>query len=107
MTIEKIAKKNNLVVVSDEIHCEILMSDSAKFTSFHTISKWARENTVTLHSASKTYNLAALGFAFGFAHNAQLKNKILDETKGLFEYMNYATLDSKDCFVNCKLLSAQ
>ena len=88
MTIEKIAKKNNLVVVSDEIHCEILMSDSAKFTSFHTISKWARDNTVTLHSASKTYNLAALGFGFGFAHNTKLKNKILDVTKGLLNYIS-------------------
>ena len=71
-----------MVVVSDEIHCEILMSNSA-FTSFRTISKWARNNTITLHSASKTYNLAALGFGFGFAHNTKLKNKILDVTKGL------------------------
>jgi cystathionine beta-lyase len=87
MTIENIAKKNNLVVLSDEVHCEILMSEFAKFTSFHTISKWARNNTITLHSASKTYNLASLGFAFGFSHNVKLRNMILDETKGLLNYI--------------------
>ena len=87
MTIEKIAKKNNLIVVSDEVHCEILLSDSAKFTSFHTISKWAKNNTITLHSASKTYNLASLGFGFGFAHNSNLKNRVIDETKGLLNYI--------------------
>ena len=49
------------------------------------ISKWARNNTITLHLQAKRITENGL---FGFAHNAKLKNKILDETKGLFEYMS-------------------
>lgn len=50
---------NNVLVVSDEIHCDLIFSDY-EFVSFATISDAFAQNSITCTAPSKTFNLAGL-----------------------------------------------
>ena len=57
-----ICLKHNVKVVSDEIHCELVMP-GYKFTPFAAVSEACRQNSVILNSPSKSFNIAGLQVA--------------------------------------------
>ena len=59
----EIAELNNLLVISDEIHCDLVYSPH-KHVPTASISELAAERTVTLTAATKTFNMAGLRMAF-------------------------------------------
>ena len=69
--IAEICLKHKVVVVSDEIHSDIVFNGS-KHTVFSTLSNEAAENSVICTSPSKTFNLAGLQIS-----NIIIKNKSL------------------------------
>ena len=71
--IGKIALKNNLIVVSDEIHFDIIIPGH-KHTVFQTLSEELAEITITCTAPTKTFNLAGVGVS-----NIIIKNKKLRE----------------------------
>nr|WP_321457356.1 aminotransferase class I/II-fold pyridoxal phosphate-dependent enzyme [uncultured Cohaesibacter sp.] len=58
----KIAKEKNLIVISDEIHSDILF-DGRTHTPFVKMFPEVAEQTITLYSASKTFNIPGLACA--------------------------------------------
>ena len=54
-----ICLKHHVKVVSDEIHCELIMP-GYKFQPFAAVSEACRENSVILNSPSKSFNIAGL-----------------------------------------------
>ena len=58
-TFGKICIKNNILIISDEIHCDLIMPGH-KHTCFPTLSEEFAQNSVTGIAASKTFNLAGL-----------------------------------------------
>ena len=59
----EIAELNNLLVISDEIHCDLVYSPH-KHVPTESISELAAQRTVTLTAATKTFNMAGLRMAF-------------------------------------------
>ena len=59
MRIGEICFKNNVLVVSDEIHCEFV-SDGYKYIPFSSLGKEFLQNSVTCVAASKAFNVAGL-----------------------------------------------
>ena len=57
-----ICMKYNVKVVSDEIHCELMMP-SQRFQPFAAVSEACRQNSVILNSPSKSFNIAGLQIA--------------------------------------------
>lgn len=60
--LEKLASiclKNNVIIVSDEIHCDLVLPPN-KHTVMASINDEIASHTITLHAASKTFNLAGL-----------------------------------------------
>ncbi len=57
--IDRICEENNLIVVSDEIHCDIVMKDNVH-TPYFKVSDHARSTSVMATSASKSFNIAGL-----------------------------------------------
>lgn len=57
--VAEICEKNQVLVVSDEIHFDLIMPGHTH-TVFASLSDWARENTITLTAPSKTFNLAGM-----------------------------------------------
>lgn len=75
--LEKIADiciKNNIMIISDEIHSDITFK---KFIPLSSISEKIAQITITLNSAGKTFNIAGLNCAYAISKN---KN-ILDNFK--------------------------
>ena len=57
-----ICMKHHVKVVSDEIHCELIMPGN-RFKPFAAASEQCRQNSVILHSPSKSFNIAGLQIA--------------------------------------------
>lgn len=55
----EICMKHDVLVVSDEIHCELVLPGN-KYTPFASINKNAAKNSVVLCSPSKSFNIAGL-----------------------------------------------
>ena len=58
-----IAERNDLLVVSDEIHCDLVF-EPLRHIPAASISELASERTVTITAATKTFNMAGLRMAF-------------------------------------------
>lgn len=71
--ISEICLKHNVIVVSDEIHCDITFGEN-KHTVFASISEEAANNTIICNSPSKTFNLAGLQFSNIIIVNKKLRN---------------------------------
>lgn len=74
--VEKIARKNNLIVVSDEIHSDIVF-EPLKHTCYGTIYG-AKEHSIICHAASKTYNIAGLQCSNIIIENKELYEKFVN-----------------------------
>ncbi len=59
-----ICLENDCPIISDEIHCDLILDEDARHKPTATISDEAEKNTITLMSGSKTFNLAGLKAAF-------------------------------------------
>ena len=68
----RICLQHNIVVVSDEIHSDLVFS-SHKHLPFSSISEAFAENSITTMSASKTFNIAGLSSAFLVIPNKKLR----------------------------------
>lgn len=78
----KIAINNGLVVISDEIHCEILFDDNAHIP-FATISKEFEQNCIICMSPSKTFNLAGLDVSSIIIPNKKIREEFLNIQNGM------------------------
>lgn len=74
--VERIARKNNLVVVSDEIHSDIVF-EPLKHTCYGTIDG-AKDHCIVCHAASKTYNIAGLQCSNIIIENKELYDKFVN-----------------------------
>ncbi|MFY4781884.1 MalY/PatB family protein [Aliarcobacter butzleri] len=73
--LEKLANiciKYNITIVSDEIHSDITFK---KFTPLASISKEIANQTITLNSAGKTFNIAGLNCAYAVSKNTEILEK--------------------------------
>ena len=70
-----ICSRNNVLVISDEIHNELVMPGYT-YTPFASISQQALDNSVTCISASKSFNIAGLQIANIVCSNPALKRRI-------------------------------
>jgi cystathionine beta-lyase len=62
MRMNDICMKYGVKVVSDEIHCELIMPGQ-RFQPFAAVSEQCRQNSVILNSPSKSFNIAGLQIA--------------------------------------------
>ena len=67
------ALEHDLIVCSDEIHCELLLEPGVRHIPFATLNEDAAQRSVTLMSPSKTFNLAGLGASMAIVPNETLR----------------------------------
>ena len=82
--LEKVAdicRRHDVIVISDEIHCELEMP-GYHFTPMATIDQ---DNTVTMNSPSKSFNIAGLGISNIITSNPQWK-KLIDKVINVWEH---------------------
>ncbi len=74
MRIIKLAQKHGVVVISDEIHGDLVLK-GPDYTPTFSLPEEYRQNLVTLVSTSKTFNVAALHAATGIVANPILRER--------------------------------
>ncbi|WP_104371607.1 MalY/PatB family protein [Desulfocucumis palustris] len=77
----EICLKNNCMLISDEIHSELLVGD-VQHTVTATISPELEQQTITFLSASKTFNLAGLATSFAVIPNDYWRGEFIKSRAG-------------------------
>lgn len=88
LKVNELCIKNNVKVISDEIHCEMMMP-GVHYTPFASISQEAQDNCITCGSPSKSFNIAGLQAAFIVSNNVKTEEQI-----------NNALIEHQVCAIN-------
>ena len=78
----EICLENNVLIVSDEIHSELLL-DGNKFIPMAKLSSEIANRTITLVAPSKTYNVPGLFCGFAIIPNKELRERYNKEVERL------------------------
>ena len=70
--LSEICLRRNLVIISDEIHCDLLFP-GYRHIPLATVGPETAARTITLMAPSKTYNLAGLSCGFAIIQNLELQ----------------------------------
>jgi len=76
-SIAELCLEHNIVICSDEVHCDLIL-DGGEHIPTAALSDEIAANTVTLMSASKTFNLPGLNCAFAVIPNERLRKSFVD-----------------------------
>lgn len=79
-----IVLKYDLLVCSDEIHCDLILDSDKTHIPFAALNEQAAARTVTLMAPSKTYNLAGLNCSYAIISNPQLREQFRQFMRGLY-----------------------
>lgn len=80
--------RHNLVICSDEVHCDLLLDDNAPFVPMAALSPEVAARTITLNSPSKTYNVAGLAFSYAVIPDAKLRAAFRHAGSGVLAELN-------------------
>jgi cystathionine beta-lyase len=83
----EICLRHNVLIVSDEIHSELLLDDN-KFTPLAKLAREIEKNTITLIAPSKTFNVPGLFCGFAIIPNADLRKRYEQEASHLTMHVN-------------------
>ena len=105
-------RRHDLILVSDEIHCDLILDDLAHVPTALAGPDDA-DRIVTFMSPSKTFNLPGLNFAFAIVADKALRRRFLRPGKGLLPFPGYfavtaaeaayrgAASGTPDCWTTC------
>lgn len=82
------AAQHHLTVVSDEIHCDLLLDEGARHIPLASLSADAAARTITLMAPSKTYNVPGLACAFAIIPDADLRRAYQQAMRGIMPEVN-------------------
>ncbi|MGQ8366234.1 MalY/PatB family protein [Glaciecola sp. 1036] len=98
--VAKICKDNDLVLCSDEIHCDLILDDLPHIPAGKL--SLVEDSSITLMAASKTFNVAGLGTSFAIIPDAKLRAKFASAGAGLIPWVNVMGLVATEvAFTQC------
>ncbi len=86
--LDDFCRRHQLIVCSDEIHCDLILDQNCQHIPYATISDYARDHSITLMAASKTFNLAGFGCGFAVIPNPQLRAQFQHAREGILPTPN-------------------
>jgi len=81
-------RRHDLIVVSDEIHCDLILDPGVRHHTFLSLDPWAHDHSLTLMAPSKTYNVPGLGCSFIIIPNAGLRARFQRASRGMITEVN-------------------
>jgi cystathionine beta-lyase len=79
--------RRGVLICSDEIHCDIVYSGH-RHIPIASLDPEISQNTITLMSPSKTFNLAGLQASFAVVQNPHLRAQLEQAGRGLMGWVN-------------------
>jgi cystathionine beta-lyase len=86
--IAKICLKRNILLCSDEIHCDLLLDRTVRHIPTAALSDEISDRCVTLMSAAKTFNLPGLNCGFAIIPNPSLRKRFKETAMGIVPHVN-------------------
>jgi cystathionine beta-lyase len=86
--IAEYAQQHDLVVVSDEVHCDLILEPGLAHRPFALQAPALAARTITLMAPSKTYNIPGLGCAFAVIPGAALRRRFERAAAGISPHPN-------------------
>lgn len=77
------AQRHDLLVCSDEIHCDLLLTPGVQHIPFASLSEDAAQRSITLISPSKTFNIAGLGASMAIIPHPELRKRFKQVREGI------------------------
>ncbi|MEA9392960.1 PatB family C-S lyase [Acerihabitans sp. TG2] len=77
------ARRHDLSVCSDEIHCDVLLEPGVEHIPFGSLNDDAAQRSITLVSPSKSFNIAGLGASAAIIPNARLRSRFTAQRSGI------------------------
>ena len=100
-TLERVADicdRNNVIVISDEIHCDLTLFGH-RHIPFATVSEAAARCSITLGAPSKTFNIAGIVNSYAIVPNPALR-------RPLFKWMSANEFDEPTLFAPIATIAA-
>ncbi len=70
-----ICQKHAVIIISDEIHADMVLPRQTPHTPLASVSEWAKNNTVTFMAPTKVFNMPGLVSSGYIIPNAELRTK--------------------------------
>jgi cystathionine beta-lyase len=80
--------RHNLLLCSDEIHCDLILEPSLPHVPTATLGPEIAARTITFMAPSKTYNLPGLGTSFAVISDGTLRARFARATAGIVAEVN-------------------
>ena len=87
-TLVAICNKHNIIICSDEIHCGLILDKDKPHIPTASLDPETAARTITLMSASKTFNLPGLGCAFAVISEKTLRQRFKKAAAGIVPMVN-------------------
>lgn len=84
----QIVIRNQLMICSDEIHCDLILEPGLKHTPIASLGPEIAARTITLMAPSKTWNIAGLGCSVAIVQDPQQRAKFARTRKGIVPSVN-------------------
>ncbi|NLV74334.1 MAG: putative C-S lyase [Chloroflexi bacterium] len=82
--VAELALRHDLLILSDEIHCDFMLGES-RHIPIATLGEEVARRTITLMAPSKTYNIAGLHSSVAIVHNPELLARLKREMAGIVQ----------------------
>ena len=77
------AARHDLLICSDEIHCDIILDATKSHTPIATLDRDLAKRTITLMAPTKTFNIPGVGCAFAIIEDTELRDRFRTARAGL------------------------
>jgi cystathionine beta-lyase len=85
--IEAICLKHDVLLCSDEIHCDLILDESTRHIPAGTLNEIG-EQALTIMAPSKTFNIAGLGSSFVIIRDPTTRKRYQRSTHGIVPWIN-------------------
>ncbi|UBM58524.1 PatB family C-S lyase [Marinilongibacter aquaticus] len=86
--------KHKLILVSDEIHCDLLLNPEKTHISAASLHPEIEQQSITLLSPSKTFNIAGIGGSYAIIPNADIRKRFQAVCYGIMPHLNNWAIES-------------
>lgn len=91
-----LAQERDLIVCSDEIHCDLILEPGVRHIPFASLSEDAAHRSITLMSPSKTFNIAGLGASVAVIPDARLRQRFSETRAGIVPNVDVLALTAAE-----------
>ncbi|MDG2124246.1 MAG: PatB family C-S lyase [Verrucomicrobiales bacterium] len=90
-TLFAFCEKHDLVLCSDEIHCDLILNPDTQHISAAAVAPPSLQTRlITLHAPSKTYNIAGMAFSYAVIPDPKLRTRFNRAGAGFLPELNVA-----------------